>query len=616
MKFPIACTLLAVGAWCQPVSFLAPVRVFGRGTVGPLRNAGLAAGDFNGDGKLDLVDIPANRSGFTAPLISFGNGDGTFRDAPATSLLAEALEQAVAGDFNGDGRLDVASLSSGTRVAVFFGNGDGTLRPPVFTPLEEVISTRMIAVELNGDGLTDLVAGRFALLAKGDGTFTVRQAFGGAGSAVADFNRDGRPDIAAVSGGDVIVTLSNGDGTFRTLPAFAAPFAPKFALAADFTGDGIPDLVLGGDSGVAVLAAKGEGTFLSAVVTPGVVGDLSAVADFNGDGRMDLLARNTVLPGRGDGSFGIPSTFGVTGSVCLSSTDQRLLCGPEYMAFLAADFNGDRRPDVAAAARFTSGTVGIGYAVPVLVNNGAGDGLVIAGVSAATGRGPVTVGSLVSAFGVNLATDIAGAVSGPWPTTLGGVRVHVTYRSAISNSVVADVLAPIGFVAPGQINYLLPGEVTGVADGSTAFVTVERVGSPYVPTASVVALAASAPGLFTHGTQAIAAANAVRILADGSQQAVAVTRCTQIICLGVPINVRQGPVYLSLYGTGFSRTGSTVCTAGGLAAEVSYAGPQGGLAGLDQVNVLLPAGLAGRGLVTVECVSGGVKANGVVVLVE
>ncbi|MFN0106462.1 MAG: FG-GAP repeat domain-containing protein [Bryobacteraceae bacterium] len=128
--------LLEVTAYCQTVSFLAPTRAFGRGTVGPMDIAGLAAADFNGDGKLDLVDIPGNRSGLSFPLISLGNGDGTFRASVGSSLSIEGLRFAVAADFDIDGRMDVAAHSN-RGVAFFWETVTGHCGIPYSRLMEE-----------------------------------------------------------------------------------------------------------------------------------------------------------------------------------------------------------------------------------------------------------------------------------------------------------------------------------------------------------------------------------------------------------------------------------------------------------------------------------------------
>src|SRR5947199_7775734 len=105
-----------------------------RFSVGAAESESLAAGDFNGDGKIDLVVANAGTNNISVLL---GNGDGTFQ--PATTFPAgNRLEFVAVGDFNGDGKLDVAVASYNTNtVEVLMGNGDGTFAnlPTAATPL-------------------------------------------------------------------------------------------------------------------------------------------------------------------------------------------------------------------------------------------------------------------------------------------------------------------------------------------------------------------------------------------------------------------------------------------------------------------------------------------------
>jgi uncharacterized protein (TIGR03437 family) len=163
------------------------------------------------------------------------------------------------------------------------------------------------------------------------------------------------------------------------------------------------------------------------------------------------------------------------------------------------------------------------------------------------------------------------------------------------------------------VNVLIPA---GVAVGS-AQVTVIR--SDSVTASGSAQVTITAPGLFSanaNGT-GVAAATAVRISPDGTRTNVPVFKCTGP-CVSVPINLAApGQVYLSLYATGVRNNiaGTTVRIAG-VAAEVSYAGPQGQYAGLDQINVLVPSALRGRGEVDVVVEQGASRSNTVSVAVE
>jgi hypothetical protein len=262
----------------------------------------LAVGDFNGDNHLDLV---TSYSGDNAVNLLLGNGDGTFQAARRFAAGPSPLAVA-AGDFNGDGRLDLAV--GGLAVSVLLGNGDGT-----FQAAREVGSGATVAVgEVNGDGHLDLVTSYWVgdseggaylidvLLGNGDGTFSVSWNVGAGSSPVlGDLNGDGRLDLVAVyppdmvDAGSVYVMLGNGDGTFQsnTLSALGA----STCALADINGDGRLDIVttnhvFNGGS-VDVLLGDGAGhfpTFQTFPVSPAPT--FAVVQDYNGDGFADVVA--------------------------------------------------------------------------------------------------------------------------------------------------------------------------------------------------------------------------------------------------------------------------------------------------------------------------------------
>jgi len=260
----------------------------------------LAVGDFNGDGKLDLAVTSAN--GLT---VFLGNGDGTFTAAPSSPL--NGASSITVGDFNGDGRLDVAVVSAGQiQATILLGNGDGTF---TYAPSPYVgqWADSVVAGDFNGDGKLDLAVadGRnntiAVLLGNGDGTFTAAASpatgNGPDGLAVGDFNGDGKLDLAVANTGDddVLVLLGNGDGTFTPVPARPATgWGPVLIGAQDINGDGKLDLLVGNTTSAyrTLLLGNGDGTFFPAaspVPYSGSVIVSTAIGDFNGDGRPDLV---------------------------------------------------------------------------------------------------------------------------------------------------------------------------------------------------------------------------------------------------------------------------------------------------------------------------------------
>jgi hypothetical protein len=312
----------------------------------------LFAADFNGDGKLDLLDSYGN--------LQLGNGDGTF--IPGPSVAGTPL--AVA-DFNGDGKPDVLEQGTGT-LLVLLGNGDGTFQAPISTDSGADL-TGIAAGDLNGDGKADVVGvfngSMLVYLSKGDGTFAAGVPYSlgttstpSAPMTLADFNGDKKTD-AAVSidssngPGQEIVFLGNGDGTFRTALTSPGVDGPESVVAGDFNGDGKLDLAISFSGtptsvppGVSVLLGNGDGTFQAPTIVIPTDGSL-AVADLNGDGKLDLVLQNfpanwiswaEIYLGNGNGTFSNTRSYFLNVEAFPSGVP------------VIADFNLDGKPDVAA----------------------------------------------------------------------------------------------------------------------------------------------------------------------------------------------------------------------------------------------------------------------------
>jgi uncharacterized protein (TIGR03437 family) len=577
------------------------------------------AADFNGDGNQDLVFLQVFRI-----TVVLGNGDGTFRKPIHMPVTATPYFSAMAvGDFNNDGKVDVAVLGATSQISggtpflqTYLGRGDGTFSAPVSSPSSSAVGGVPLVGDVNHDGNLDLIFGGTIALGAGDGTFqstiTASACFlpptsipsgpylaGGSDFTVADFRGDGNLDLSflatEVSGGAIFdevnvsgtVCFGNGEGAFVAGPiiysgggeAVDLLSAPTFQLTTgDFNGDGKADALVFAESsapasfGYSTIFGNGNGTFQPQVGSASVqFVALSqqylpkpVVADMNGDGKSDLIqsARSLgvlVLLSNGDGTYNQAAAISP---------------GQNTVAVAVADFNNDGLPDiVSTTANVTSVSINTTLRVDSVVN-----------AASLASNQPLAPGSLVTIFGAGIgpATGVASS-GGSLPDSIAGVSV--TFNG---------IPAPLSFVSARQINAQVPWEISG-----DATVVVEVNGAH--AEALRVATAPIAPGVFNISGQAFAF-NSDGTIAGQAHPAAAGDALT-VLANGLgPVTppIADGAVSSDALRT----TGPTPVFIGGIACHVPFAGLSSTQVGVNQLNVMVPAGV--HGVVPLQINAGGI----------
>lgn len=613
----------------------------------------IAAGDFNGDGKVDVVSLPSSFQGEAEVFLNSGaNNFAAGVNVPLlTTRWASFTPSLRATDLNKDGKADLVGIA-GPAVLVALSNSSGNT-VSFSTPIEFVsFRERFLTLgDVNGDGASDLIAltdssieNLVVRLNNGAGSFGQPVASTVATQTIssdfADFNGDGKIDLATLTlaaspVGSLMIGIYPGDGNGR----FGAPVnSESFVLGSfdggsriavrEMNGDGNPDVVAVGPTRAVVLQGNGAGGVSPAVEFAKFDEAVSsvAIANFEADSKPEIAIadfdkRNLLVLSNRCSLAGLtvsgrvvdlPTTGGVSG-VTMKLTGTRTAStvtdsGGNY-SFTGLPVGNYTLTPERAGSDITPTSRNFNLTTSQVIDF---DGSRKAtAVSAASYNGQrIAQGSIVALFGLQMTSQTQVATRQPLPTSLGGMTV------AFKNTDSArEYNAPLFFVSPNQINLLVP---LSLSDGEATF-RIFAPGSSIEPTTlGRVMVEQVAPGLFSADAsgRGLAAAVALRVRADGSQVYEPVVQFDpdQNKFFAVPIDVANPAeqVFLLAFGTGISgrlALSNFQAKIGGETSEITFVGALSDFVGLDQLNLRLPKTLAGRGNVDVALTVDGKAAN-------
>jgi uncharacterized protein (TIGR03437 family) len=627
-----------------------------------------AVADFNLDGRLDVMAANREDSNFRTGFgLSYLPGDGAGRLRSGLQIPGSSNQTRISvADLNGDGRSDVILSSdntfSGSGVVVLLSDDQGGFEASQRYLPQGISKSYLdsVAADFNNDNITDIVSlsprdfdslGSVTIFpGAGNGRFNQSRAreFDLGNDPVevvaADFNRDGFIDLATTNStsNDLSVSINDGRGGFGAERRLAAGLDPRSLITGDINGDGSPDLAVANRNSatVSLFFGDGRGGFMSLPL--GVNGNPLAIfaADVNSDNRTDLVvplsnaANVSVLLNLGMGSFGPPmmTNLGITPAgadsadftgdgnfdfAVTSVTNERVtifagdgagkfnVAGsfhlPSANALVTGDFNGDGLNDL---------TVGGLNTIWVMSNACAPPKPALTNLSAANFTGVLfSPEMIVAAFGSGFTPQPVSASSLPLPLQLGGVSIKVKDSAGNERD------APLFFAGPDQVNYLVPA---GTAAGAA---TVTVTASDGKTPSEIVLILPASPGLFSANANGsgVAAGYILRIKAQTGEQSIeTISRFDTAAQRFVPVPIVRASgdrYFLVLFGTGIRPSTGAVITAsiGGRSVDVLYAGPQGSLAGLDQVNLSLSNVFGVSGEVPVMLTVDGKTAGNVIV---
>jgi hypothetical protein len=491
----------------------------------------IVAGDFNGDGVLDIVTVgqqmpslnpnpTPNLNLYTAVSLGAAPGPGFLTDKEFSLVSgASASPAPVVGDFNQDGHLDMVTggeLIGGISSVYFIpGNGDGTLGPAIPSSTESSPEGGLVAGDFNGDGILDLAI-----------TY---------------------PQLNWVS-----ILLGNGNGTFQTPVHYDTGVSPGSVVTGDFNGDGKLDLAVldGSGTSVSILLGNGDGTFKPRVPYLAGVNDTSlTLGDFNGDGILDIALSDTtqcpttgipgsgcvnILLGNGDGTFPSQFSFPAGGEPMFIVTTGLVTASPTPVgrAGVAVANLLDNTVSIFSPQESQGGT---GNPVPAITS--------ISPTNAVVGSGPFTLT-------VNGSNFIQSST-----ISFGGQAEAITSFSASQLTVDIPAFA-IATAGPALVLVSTPAPDGGVAEASFAVVLPPPTISSIVPSVVV----AGSPGftLMVNGTNFV---NGSTVNFNGVPRPATFVNSTQITTSVLASDVlTQGTINISVtdpFGIGNSGGGTS-----------------------------------------------------------
>ncbi|HEY4905691.1 MAG TPA: FG-GAP-like repeat-containing protein [Candidatus Sulfotelmatobacter sp.] len=489
---------------------------FGAGTSTAVGTTpqGIAVADFNGDGNLDLV--VANSVASTYQLL-LGNGAGTFAAQTAHNTLVNGPTSIVVGDFNNDGHPDFAiacKSSTASEVVVLLNTaaalGTFTLSAAPVTGIPVSIT----AGDFDGDGNLDLAVASQPISPSIQGTVNVLYgsptgAFGNLATydigsspgisssptsvATGHFTNSGKLDLVVTAGNDNTLNLLAGNGSrilgFGAEVKFGTGATPYSAVVGDFNNDGKSDVIVAnsGAASASVLLGNGNGSFQTRVDAPaGPNVNAVVVGDFNGDGVPDLAFANgdcsgcsansiSVILGNNDGTFKAPNTYSTT----IGTADV------DTYALVTADFDGDGVLDIAAVNNATN-------QVAILLGDGHGAFSLLNEYSVGTAPAAITVGD----FNQDGIPDLVVANNGSSSISVLIGNGDGTFKTAVPYTVGSGPFA----VARGNFNAdSFPDLVVVNETGATITILLNNGDGTFTST-HTYATGLSAPGSVAVGT--------------------------------------------------------------------------------------------------------------------